>query len=195
MKSLVLVGVQHSGKTAAGRLLAQRMQCDFFDTDALIEKNCGLSCRELYAQKGADGFRKAEFDVCRVLYERFCSAKTVSGASPSGCVIASGGGICDNPRAFLLLKQIGVCVHLLVSEDTAFSRICARAKRTGYFPAYIEVQNCRNDDERKTVFSELYKRRVAVYKKCAALHIQTEGLSVARVCDALFSAVYGGNRF
>ena len=104
-------------------------------------------------------------------------------------VIAAGGGICDNPRALAVLETIGNFVYLHVSEATAFERICAYARLTGSFPAYIENRSPRTDADRGSVFHEVYMRRTAEYKKNVHIHIDTDGLSPGEVSSAVCAAV------
>lgn len=201
---IILTGIQHSGKTTAGKLTAARLGCDFYDIDEIIEKNAGMSCRKLYTEQGAEAFKQAEWEACLFLQERFqdkCdgsagfsgSADTTDGTGSAAhflkAVVAAGGGICDNERALSVLETIGVFIYLHVSEHTAFERICARAKRTGSFPAYIEKRKPANAAERRSVFHEVYMYRTAEYKKKAHVHIDTEGLTPGEVSCALFTAV------
>ncbi|MGI5172843.1 hypothetical protein H0R92_04480 [Treponema sp. OMZ 840] len=196
MKCIILTGIQHSGKTTAGKLLAGQTGGVFFDTDKLIEQKTGLSCRELYAQKGVEFFKKTELDACFFLeeYAKYAENKQLTPQSGKtnktlGAIISTGGGICDNPRALSVLETIGCLAYLHVSEATAFERICARAKLTGSFPAYIEKLSPENDAHRRSIFHGIYEKRTAEYKKRAKLHIDTEGLSPEDVCAALFSAI------
>lgn len=49
MKNVVLIGMMGSGKTTVGKLLAQRLQKQLVDTDALIEAREGCTVQELFA--------------------------------------------------------------------------------------------------------------------------------------------------
>ncbi|WP_428770040.1 shikimate kinase [Treponema sp. HNW] len=197
MNCIILVGIQHSGKTTAGTLTAERFGCEFFDIDKIIEKNTGLSCRKLYAEKGPEAFKQAEREACVFLKNRLQPRRSgIENTGASGtsagflkAVIAAGGGICDNPRAFSVLEAMGPLIYLHAAEETAFERICARSKRTGSFPAYIEKRNPVNDAARRSIFHEVYIQRTAEYKKKAHVHIDTEGLTPYEVSRALFTAV------
>jgi len=183
---IILTGIQHSGKTTVGKLTAEHIGCDFYDIDALIEKTVGISCRKLFAQQGAESFKQAEWEACLFLQNLL----QIRRSDPFlKAVVAAGGGICDNPRALAVLETIGKFIYLHVSETAAFERICARARLTGSFPAYIENRNPRTDAERRSIFHEVYMYRTAEYKKKAHIHIDTEGLTPGEVSRALFTAV------
>ncbi len=169
-----------------GKLTAERIGCDFYDIDELIEKNTGISCRKLYTEQGAEAFKQAEWEACLFLKNLLQIRRSEPFLK---AVVAAGGGICDNERALSVLETIGVFIYLHVSEHTAFERICTRAKRTGSFPAYIEKRKPANAAERRSVFHEVYMCRTAEYKKKAHVHIDTEGLTPGEVSRALFTAV------
>ena len=186
MNCIILTGIQHSGKTTVGKLTAEHIGCDFYDIDALIEKTAGISCRKLFAQQGAESFKQAEWAACLFLKNLLQIRRSEPFLK---AVVAAGGGICDNPRALAVLETIGKFIYLHVSETTAFERICARARLTGSFPAYIENRNPRTDAERRSIFHEVYMYRTAEYKKKAHVLIDTEGLTPGEVSRALFTAV------
>ena len=191
MDCIILTGIQHSGKTTVGKLTAERIGCDFYDIDEFIEKNTGMSCRKLYAEQGAEAFKQAETEACIFLKNclRSCRNETERAENCLKAVIAAGGGICDNPRALAVLETIGNFVYLHVSEATAFERICAYARLTGSFPAYIENRSPRTDADRGSIFHEVYMRRTAEYKKNVHIHIDTDGLSPGEVSSAVCAAV------
>ncbi|MGD0388055.1 MAG: shikimate kinase [Tepidisphaeraceae bacterium] len=77
---IVLIGYRGSGKTTAGRLLAERLGKAFVDCDEAIVAREGKSIREIFLTRGEEAFRKAEMEAISDL------------ASRTECVIALGGG-------------------------------------------------------------------------------------------------------
>ncbi len=65
MKSIALVGFMGSGKTAAGRALAEKLGVPFIDLDEEIEKMEGRSVGRIFAEDGEDYFRRWEREVLR----------------------------------------------------------------------------------------------------------------------------------
>lgn len=98
--NLILAGFMGAGKSAAGRLCAQRLNLRFIDADAEIEKREGMRIPHIFAAKGEAHFRALE----RALAEEI--------AQQEGCVVATGGGMIvnDNIRNMLLRNGIGVCL-------------------------------------------------------------------------------------
>ncbi|MBQ9132086.1 MAG: shikimate dehydrogenase [Clostridia bacterium] len=80
-ENLVLVGMPGSGKSTVGRLLADRLDREFCDTDALIEQATGMPIPEIFAKHGEAYFRDLESAVIR---------EAVAGRN--GLVVATGGG-------------------------------------------------------------------------------------------------------
>lgn len=109
-----------SGKTTLGRAVARRMGMDFIDLDAYIENRRRRTVAQLFAELGADGFRRIE----RTLLEEVAEFQDV--------VVACGGGTpCyfDNMR---LMGEKGLTVWLSTSAERLYSRLTrpgAKAKR------------------------------------------------------------------
>jgi shikimate kinase len=57
---VVIVGPPGSGKTTVGRLLADRLQVAFRDTDADVEELAGTTISEIFVESGEQHFRALE---------------------------------------------------------------------------------------------------------------------------------------
>ena len=90
--NIVLIGYRGSGKTATGRIVAERLGWGFLDTDAIIEERSGLTIRDIYTDQAEDGFRDME---SRVITE--C-------ADRDWHVISTGGGAVLRPENAEALK-------------------------------------------------------------------------------------------
>ena len=66
-KTVALVGMMGSGKTAVGRAVALKMGVPFLDSDAEIEAAANLSVPEIFQRDGEEFFRKRESEVIRRL--------------------------------------------------------------------------------------------------------------------------------
>ena len=99
-ENIVLIGMPASGKTTVGKLLAQRLNRTFIDTDDEIVAKAGKSIPDIFAQEGETVFRQIESDVIREV-----GAKT-------GAVIATGGGAVLRPENVTALKQNGIVFFL-----------------------------------------------------------------------------------
>lgn len=167
---IILVGIKHCGKSTQGRLIAKRLGLEFFDTDDLIQHITGKSPRDIYTKEGKEAFLEAE--------------KTAVLSIPKDlCVIATGGGICDNSEAVATLKNLGTIVFLEAKEKTAADRIVREASFTKdengkqiikNLPAYIAKDCPINESQVRALFHEFYTARTEKYKKIAGITIQME---------------------
>ena len=94
-RNLVLIGMPGSGKTTVGRLLAQRLNQPFTDTDELIRRREHRDAAAIIRERGEREFRQIEsMVVCEL-------------ALTNGSVIATGGGAVLLPNNVTALKMNG----------------------------------------------------------------------------------------
>ncbi|MDR3312549.1 MAG: hypothetical protein LBS64_05405 [Spirochaetaceae bacterium] len=153
-RAIILTGIKHSGKTTIGRILAARLDVPFHDTDHIITGLKNRTPREIMTAGGAQALHRAEKQaVCRLAAASFPA------------VIATGGGICDNPGALEILNPRGIFVFLDVPEDIAVGRILDEAE----MPAYIAAGQPRSPDDVRRIFHRFYRDRTARYRMLAHL--------------------------
>ena len=100
MQNIVLIGMPGCGKSTVGKLLAEALGREFFESDALVEREAALSIPEIFRREGEAGFRKRE------------TAALAELGKHSGAVIATGGGCVTRQENYPLLHQNGVIVRL-----------------------------------------------------------------------------------
>ena len=64
-----LTGFMGCGKSSVGRKLSQLLCCPFMDLDAEIEKRCGCSVAEIFAERGEAEFRMLEKETLKDILE------------------------------------------------------------------------------------------------------------------------------
>jgi shikimate kinase len=99
-----------SGKTTVGRLLAERLDLPFADSDAEIEHRTGRSVAEFFAGKGEAAFRDLEADVV---------AELLLGP----VVLAAGGGVVTRERGRAALRSADCTVWLRGRPETLAGRV------------------------------------------------------------------------
>lgn len=99
-ENIILIGMPGVGKTTLGKALAECLNRPFVDTDALIEKQAGMTIPDILQREGERGFRARESEVL----------KTVGRGK--GQVIATGGGCVTIEENYAHLHQNGRIVFL-----------------------------------------------------------------------------------
>lgn len=144
-ENIVLIGMPGAGKTTIGKLLAQKLNRPFVDTDDLITAQIGCTIASYFSEKGEAAFRRVEHDIIR---------DTV--APLTGAVIATGGGAVLDPENVDNLKQNGRLFFL----DRSLERIVPTASR----PLSSDAQALR----------QRYEERYPIYRQCADRQITVE---------------------
>ncbi|ELS05084.1 shikimate kinase [Xenococcus sp. PCC 7305] len=114
--NVYLIGMMGSGKSTIGKILAQKLNYRFFDTDVLIEKVAQKTIPEIFATEGEAYFRDLE---TKVLHE-------VSAYNHS--VIATGGGMIQKTVNWSFLRQ-GLIVWLDADLDVLLERVAKDTNR------------------------------------------------------------------
>jgi shikimate kinase len=169
MRFIILLGPKHSGKTSVSRALAPLLSCNFVDLDDYITQRTGKLPRALYLE-GPEIFRAAETDALAALFET---------EMPSPLVIASGGGLIDNPDALALLKKnaSAVSVFLDVSAKTAWERISSDNE----LPPFLKTENP------KETHRSLHERRAAAYRQLASLVIDADNKTPGEIAREIIN--------
>lgn len=165
MKSVILTGIKHCGKSTQGRILSEKLHLPFFDTDDVILEITGKTPRQIYTHSGQQGFITAEAQACKFLSQSLVDKTT---GERKAAVVATGGGICSNEKALGVLKEIGTFVFLNVDEATSWERISREIHFEGgkiiNAPAYIAQKQPSNIQEAKAVFHVFFCEREKLYR-------------------------------
>lgn len=129
-QNIVLIGMPGSGKSTAAKYLG-----NFIDTDDEIEKEYGVSPKDIILGKGEKAFREIESETVLKLSRK------------NGIVISTGGGVVLNPENIRTLKENGIVIFL----DPPFERLTATKSRP------------LSDTKEKLL--EVYKERYEIYNR------------------------------
>ncbi|MEO1796580.1 MAG: shikimate kinase [Pseudomonadota bacterium] len=117
-KTIVLVGMMGSGKTAVGRALATLLAVPFRDSDAAVVEAANMSIAEIFERDGEAFFRKKEAQIISRLME----------LDPPG-ILSTGGGAFLNPETRAVVASAGASVWLQASEPILWDRVRTKDTR------------------------------------------------------------------
>jgi XRE family transcriptional regulator, aerobic/anaerobic benzoate catabolism transcriptional regulator len=110
-RHISLIGMRGAGKTTVGNILARSLKAPFYELDALIVKDTGLSLREIFDLEGENYYRAVEERILERVLKK----------TPG--VIAAGGGLVMNPNSLLRLKLHTFVVWLQAAPETLIDRV------------------------------------------------------------------------
>ncbi len=106
-----------SGKTKNGRIMAKRLDYDFFDLDHLIEAESNhLTINEIYENLGEEAFRQLELDTLIAHTDN----------DRQNIIFSLGGGSFSNPIARKWILEKGKVIFLNVPVGILFQRLIVK---------------------------------------------------------------------
>lgn len=166
LRTVTLVGMMGSGKTAVGRALAARLKVPFVDSDEEIERAAAASISEIFARDGELFFRNREAEVI---------ARLLGGAP---VVLSTGGGAYLAERNRRAITASGVAVWLDADLPLLWDRVRHKATRP----------LLRTADPRATL-AALQAERVPIYR-LADLAVKADpAYAIEDMTDAVIRAL------
>jgi len=154
--NIALIGFMGTGKTVVGKALAQKLDKDFIELDAVIEKKAGMPIPEIFRRDGEIRFREFEIEAVRDV------------ATKKNVVIACGGGIVLNTINIDRLKKESVIICLTASPSVILERT---ASDKGGRPLL-------NVADRLQEIKKLLAFRRSFYARAADITINTSRLDI-----------------
>lgn len=173
MRTIFLVGLSGSGKSSVGRLLAERLDMPFYDTDALVEEQCGMSIAAIFARHDETYFRDCESRALADVVRKSAEA-----------IIATGGGIVSRPANRELLRTQGISVYLSVNPATALERLTAQHEALVAAAHTPEIRPLLVGSEPLATLQQLLEKRAAWYEE-ADVTCSTDDKSAEQVVYAV----------
>lgn len=169
MGKIIVVGFAACYKTTVGKLLANRLNCPFVDTDEEIEKRCKASVQQIFETHGEAYFRERESQLLRDLTDGFSSESSV--------VVACGGGSVLLPE-FEAFAKGNVVICLTASASTVFSRLDGASRPLFDGLTVSELSAC-------------IKKRAPLYAKYANATFTTDNKTPEQVADEVYAFLAG----
>ena len=165
--NVVLVGYRGTGKSSVASLLASRLRRPVIGLDAEIVRRAGKGVPEIVAERGWDGFRDLEEEVCR------------SAAAAQDAIIDCGGGVVERERNVEVLRGAGIVFWLSASPRTIVGRIEGDDQR----PSLTGSQSFTDE------VVEVLERRIPRYRRMAHHEVSTDDRSVEEVAGEILRRI------
>ncbi len=165
-KTVALVGMMGSGKSAIGTALARRLAVPFLDSDTEIEAAANMTIAEIFAAYDEPFFRKKEAQVIARLLE------TEIG------ILSTGGGAFLQAMNRDAIAKSGIAVWLRADVDLLWSRVRHKTTR----PLLL------TDNPRATL-EDIHRARVPDYAKAALVVDARENYSIEQMTDCVIEAL------
>ena len=150
-RTVVLVGMMGSGKTAIGRSLAAFLDVSFVDSDAAIEEAAALTIPEIFARDGEAFFRKREAEVLRRLL-----------SGPPG-IVSTGGGAFLAAENRAAIVEMGIALWLDADLETLWERV-----------RHKDTRPLLRTKDPKATLTAIYEERQPIYA-LAGLRLPVNG--------------------
>jgi shikimate kinase len=159
--SLILVGFMGTGKSAVGKLLAEKLGKKFVDMDEILAARAGKPISRIFAEDGEPRFRAMERELVREL------------AGQANLVIATGGGVVLNPDNIRDFSRSGQVVCLSAAPAEILRRVGNSTQRP-----------LLNQPDPAAAIRQLLAKRQPLYD-AIPLQVDTTGKTVAEVAAAV----------
>lgn len=156
--NIVLIGYRASGKTTVGRVLAERLDRPFIDTDELIQNRLQRSIADIFRDEGEAFFRRIESEIIAEL------------SAHQATVIAVGGGAVESEQNRRRLADLGVVVWLTAAVDELHRRILSDPQSAAFRPPL-------SSDDLLTEIQHTLARRAPLYRNLAQYAVDTTNLT------------------
>lgn len=153
MNNIYLVGMPGCGKTTIGGLIAENLGRTLADLDECIVEREGRTIPEIF-EEGESVFRSAETAALRDI------------ASKDKLLVATGGGIVTIEENIGIMKESGKVIFIDASPDFIMDK------------SALDGRPLLKD---KNKIYDLYKARIALYRKAADFTVLNDGI-LSDVC-------------
>ena len=159
-ENLVFLGMMGSGKSSIGSIVSKKLNIEFVDVDAEIEKKTGKSIAKIFNDDGEKYFRKIEESVSLKLLKK------------SKTVISLGGGAFLNNK----IKKVVLDNHISFWLNWDNKILVKRIKDSQKRPIALKLSN--------NELMDLIKKRSIIYSK-AKYKIDCDNLSKNEIVNKI----------
>ena len=169
-KTVALVGMMGSGKSAIGKMVSSILDVPFRDADVEIERAAKLSIPEIFDRHGEEFFRDKEDQVIKRLLNEKC------------CILATGGGAFMNEKIRASIKEQSVSIWLNADLETLWKRVKHKRSRP----------LLRTDNPRETL-TNIYTDRFKTYSLADIIIDSNDKSSLEEMANVVIKSLLDRN--
>jgi len=155
-----------AGKTSVGRMLGQRLQLPFYDSDHEIERITGVKIPTIFEIEGEAGFRAREEKIIEQL------------TALDGIILATGGGAILSAQNRERLQSRGQVIYLCATPEDLWRRTRRDRNRP-----LLQTANPL------AKLQELHQQRDPLYRSSANLIVDTGTQSLGRLIQHILTLI------
>jgi shikimate kinase len=146
MKRIILIGYMGAGKTTIGKALSKELDIPFYDLDWYIENRMRKTIKQIFDERGEEGFRKIEHNMLHEVAEF------------EDVIISCGGGTPCSFDNMDYMNLQGDTVYLKASPEVLYGHL-----KMGKTVRPLLLN--KTQEEMKTFIEEQLKQREKYYSK------------------------------
>jgi shikimate kinase len=172
MPPIFLLGFMGSGKSAVARHLSKQLQLPLIDLDQRIEAEIGTSIANYFASEGEEAFRAIE-------------TRTLEAVPDQNAVISLGGGVPTREINREILKNMARNGALVVYLQATAPTLAQRIRRQPGKRPLIDGDGHLDLAATENRVRELLEQRSPLYLECSNLVLETDGLNIPDIAEAI----------
>lgn len=158
--NICLIGFMGCGKTTIGQALSTKLDYDWIDLDAYIEKKTQKDIPALFKEYGEAYFRKIEQECLQEVVQK------------GKCVISTGGGVITSPENVEVLQKT-CTIYLAYPFEVLYERIAGDCNR----PLVTS----------KDALETRFLNRLDLYEKASGIKMECRNKSINQITQEIIT--------
>lgn len=176
---IIMMGMKHCGKSTHGQVLAEYLNCPFYDSDDVLEElyfqkfGKKLKARQIYIEYGKNFFRSLEKKGLEKIISELSNSKYKNVVSALG-----GGSLEDQKNISILKKANPLFFYIKVDPEILYNRVVQKGRA-----AFLS-----KTDPKKS-FMDIHAERNKIFTELADITIEPEDKAINIVSSLIIDKI------